>query len=72
MTGQDDDRDLTVVIPSCSVSGSIPQLLHEIDGMLDSLAVLRREVAHRASAPRATARMVLRQRGSSANDATQS
>ncbi len=52
----DETETITYTIPSHTISGSVPQLLEEIDDMIDALRLVREAIVKRAPEPARPAR----------------
>ncbi len=51
MDRQQDKECVTYEIPSRTITGSVPQLLEELDDMIDALQAVREAVVRRAPKP---------------------
>ncbi len=56
MDRQQDKECVTYEIPSRTITGSVPQILEEIDDMIDALHTVREAVVKRAPRPARPAR----------------
>ncbi len=48
---EEETEQLSYTIPSHTISGSVPQLLEEIDDMIDALRLVREAIVRRAPKP---------------------
>ncbi len=51
MEGKHEEEKVTYTIPSRTISGTVPEILDEIDDMMDALRTVREAVEQRAPKP---------------------
>jgi hypothetical protein len=51
MDPEDDDGKVCYLIPERTITGSVPQILEEIDDMIEALQLVREAVVRRAPKP---------------------
>jgi hypothetical protein len=51
MDPEDDDGQVSYVIPERTIAGSVPQILEEIDDMIDALRIVREAVVRHTPKP---------------------